>query len=264
MKRSLNEFEIFNLLISANRGDSDAKQKAKSMADLFFEWEAGESLLIIFNESTIYNVQECFVSNRNSDTTFYIPASFAVNNIDFNDNVYSFQSVDGRLQQATLAQLGSTWDLLPVGGNRITEMHVEQTFFNCNNVHNTNEVIDNTLGTLQYVHGTYSVDQVAIDAYTFALIVHCNNSTAVHACLEPIGTMLTKLSAYDIIARKSLAEKLLITVDDLNKISIDYVDYYIGGEFDFTYAPAEGYNLEYVRVCFSKTGIPTETTFGNF
>lgn len=264
MKRALNESEIFNLLRSTHDGDSQAKQHVTSMADLFFEWDAGDRLLIIFNQSTVHNVQECFLSTRNSNTTFYIPASFVVKNIDFKDNVYSFQSVDGRLQPATLRQLSDMWDVLPLGGNRISERHVEQAFSNCTNVRDTEHVSDSTLGTLQYVHGTYGVDQVTIEAYTFALFVHCNNATTVRSCMERIGTMLTKLSTYDVVARKSLTEKLLMTEDDLSKINIDNIDYYIGDEFDLTYVLPEGYNLEYVRVCFSKAGIPTETTFGNF
>ncbi|MNW19227.1 hypothetical protein D3C71_2191270 [compost metagenome] len=52
--------------------------------------------------------------------------------------------------------------------------------------------------------------------------------------------------------------------EELEMINLDCLDYYKQGEFDLSYYLAEDAAVEYVRVCYSKDGLPVEATFGNF
>lgn len=256
--------KIFDLLGRISNANPEAGKEAESFADQFYFWEqqAARSLLV-FEHCEIDQVQKCFAGYPGGVTSFYVPGSFKIKEVRLKKERYSFFAEDGRFLTANLEELSTMWDLIPLGGERVNEAYISWTFFNCIKEKNTAEYIHPGIGEFIFV-GEYVFDEYQSEEHNFSISVHVDEVDDLRACCLEIDRLLERIPELDKISRRELADKLSMEAEELEMINLDCLDYYKQGEFDLTYYLAEDAALEYVRVCYSKDGLPVEATFGNF
>jgi hypothetical protein len=191
------------------------------------------------------------------------PAALKIKKVNLNKEVYSFFAKDGRFLSANLEELSTMWNLIPLGGERVNDGYIEWAFFNCIREKNTTEYIHPGIGEFIFV-GEYAFDDYQSEEHAFSIRVHVDDVDDLRACCLDIDGLLDRIPELDRISRRELADKLSMEAEELEMINLDCLDYYKQGEFDLTYYLAEDAAVEYVRVCYSKDGLPVEATFGNF
>lgn len=257
--------KIFDLLGRISDADPEAGKEAESFAGQFYFWEQqGASALLIFKECEVDQVQKCFAGYPGGASSFYVPAGFKIKSVTLEKGTYTFMAEDGKSVSANLEELGRMWDLIPLGGGRINESYIDWTFLNCSRKKDTADYTQRGIGEFTFAYGTYTFDEYQSKDHSFSIIVHVDDVNDLRTCLSEIDFVLNQIAGFDETSRNELAVKLSVTADELEMISLDALDYYKQGEFDLTYCLPEDAALEYVRVCYSKDGLPVEATFGNF
>lgn len=256
--------KIFDLLSRIVSAGSEAGKAAADFADQFYFWEQqGARSLLVFENCEVDGVQKCFAGYPGGASSFYVPNSFKIKKVGLNKGIYNFLAKDGRFLSANLEELSTMWDLLPLGGERVNESYISWAFFNCIRDKNTTEYIHPGIGEFIFV-GEYVFDDCQLAEHNFSIRVHVDDVGDLRACCLEIDGLLDRIPELDEISRRELADKLSMEAGELEMINLDCLDYYKQGEFDLTYYLPEDAALEYVRVCYSKDGLPVEATFGNF
>ncbi|SHE53825.1 hypothetical protein [Pedobacter caeni] len=257
--------KIFELLSRIRDEDPDARKEAAAFADQIYYWEEQNSnVLLVFEHCEVDRVQKCFAGYRGGASSFYIPSGFKIRNVTLDNRIYTFVAEDGRSVSAGLEEIGRMWDLIPLGAGRVNESYIDWAFSNCSRKKDTADYTQQGIGEFTFAYGTYTFDEYQSKDHSFSIIVHVDDVKDLHTCLSEIDPVLRRIPELDSTSRKELAAKLSITKEELEMISLDALDYYRYGEFDLTYCLPEDSAVEYVRVCYSKEGLPVEATFGNF
>jgi len=261
--------DIFLLLARIREGDAQALQEAEQIADKFFLLNNENNLcLLVFAHPEVPKVQKCYTFRGGLSTSFFIPESFELKDVKLEGEIYSFFSKNGTVISAILSQLDSTWNQLPFAGHkeelRVTHGHVERVFLNIGK-NNPSEYQDEYLGFIEYQSwGCYMISEYKEGVYNPNIYVQTNDLGKLKSCLPPLKKILSIIENLDKKARKELKKDFNPTEEELAAVSINGIEFYEEGEFDFFYNLPEEEVMEYVRVCFSKESIPIETTFGNY
>lgn len=257
--------KIFELLRKVNHAEPEARKEAANFAEQFYYWEQQNSnALLVFEHCEVDGVQKCFAGYEGGASSFYVPSGFKIKSVTLDKGTYTFVAGDGRVMVANLEELARMWDLIPLGGGRVNETYIDWAFFNCNREKDTTDYLQQGIGEFTFAYGTYTFDEYQSKDHNFSIVVHVDEVSDLRACLSGIDAVLNRIPEFDETSRKELAVKLSITAEEMEMISLDGLDYYKQGEFDLTYCLPEDAALEYVRVCYSKDGLPVEATCGNF
>ena len=254
---------IFKLMKEVCDGDRQAQQQLRQMANRFFSF-AGFDRYLFTVQCEIWNVQRCFVATGSRSISFFIPATFELENVQLDGDVYSFLAKDGRTQAATLTQLNRTWDLLPWGGDRVTAEHVERAFLGCHRENQTDDVACPPIGIFRFEGHCFCALECTSQDRLFSIFVHAGTADDFSRCVAPMLECFNTISTFDELARIEFTKKFGVTEEDLDSIALDQLDIYIDGEFDLTYRLPEEEAVEYVRACFSSNGNLVEVGFGNY
>lgn len=251
---------IFELMRRVENGDANAEKKLRQLSDSYFEFPGTRNYLLT-TECEVEHVRKCIAP---PGWIFFIPDSFSLEHVEFDDGTYTLFGRDGRTQKATHKQLRRIVNNLPWGGQRVTAKHVERAFLTCHLEDDVSEFNCPPLGNFKFEYDTFTLDEYRWQDQIVFLSVCARTKAEFEQCLGSLLATLDRLSEFDAVARSEFARVLRFNNEELHQLAMNDLLFYIDGEFDIRYPQPEDSEIEYVEACFSKDKKLLDVTFGNY